>query len=199
MEATAQIREALSRCHVGIAGAGGLGSNCAIALARVGLGRITIADFDVVEPGNLNRQHYFRHQLGMPKVIALKENIRLIDPSIVVDAHIMRLDANNIPRIFNTCDMLVEAFDKAEMKLMLIETALTVWPAKHIVAASGLGGWGATETITVHKSGKLTICGDLQSEVGEWMPPLGPRVAIVAAMQANIVMELLLQDFSYRK
>jgi len=199
MKSTDQIQQALSGCHVGIAGAGGLGSNCAIALARVGLGRITVADFDVVEAGNLNRQYYFRHQLGMPKVLALKENIRLINPAISVNTHTIRLDPGNIPKIFKDCDILVEAFDKAEMKQMLIETALTNWPGRYVVAASGLAGWGKTGQIGIETYGNLILCGDLVSETGEWEPPLGPRVAIVAAMQANIVMEVLLKDFSYCK
>ena len=54
----------MSKFRVGIAGAGGLGSNCAVALARSGVGTLVIADFDIIEAANLNRQYYFTDQIG---------------------------------------------------------------------------------------------------------------------------------------
>ena len=77
-----RIRDHLSRFRVGIAGAGGLGSNCAVSLARSGIGTIVIADFDILEPGNLYRQYYFTSQLEMFKAAALKETIARINPEI---------------------------------------------------------------------------------------------------------------------
>ena len=60
---------------IGIAGCGGLGSNCAIALARIGIGKLIIVDFDSIDKSNLNRQYYFIDQIGKPKVDALEYNI----------------------------------------------------------------------------------------------------------------------------
>jgi len=198
-EAIQQIRDFLAKKTVGIAGAGGLGSNCAVALARTGVGRIIVADFDIVEPSNLNRQYYFRHQLGIPKVLVLKENIRLIDPGIEVEAHTVMLNPQNIPIIYNECDVLIEAFDKAEMKQMLIETALSQWPDRPLIAASGLAGWGMTEHITIKRFGNFVLAGDDVSETSAMNPPLGPRVAILAGMEANIALEFMLEGFQFKQ
>jgi sulfur carrier protein ThiS adenylyltransferase len=186
------IRAKLKAKSVGIAGCGGLGSNCAVALARVGVGKLVIADFDKVDLSNLNRQYFFRDQVGQAKVVALKENIHRIDPSIVIETHLIMLDEENIPEIFKECDVIVEAFDKAEMKQMIIETVLDKMPEKYLVCGSGLAGWGENESISMTVSGRICIFGDGSNEVCESHPPLAPRVGIVANMEANQVLEILL-------
>ncbi len=188
-----QIKEKLKGKRVGIAGAGGLGSNCAVALARVGLGNLVIADFDVVSEGNLNRQYFFYEQIGEKKVIALKENIRRINPIVVVEVHDVKLSDSNIPEVFKDCDVIVEAFDLAEMKQMILETVLDKMPETPIVAGLGMAGWGDNESIHYRKEGMLHICGDEKTEIAEDIPPLAPRVGIVANMQANTVLEILLK------
>ncbi len=187
-----KIREILSTRRVGIAGAGGLGSNCAAALARAGVGTLVIADFDVVSRSNLDRQFYFRDQVGMPKVDALRANLLRIDPATRVEAHGLKLDPASIASLFADCDLVVEAFDAAEAKAMLIETMLARLPRVPVVAASGLAGWGRTDAMKVHRSGTLVMVGDLSSEVSDAEPPIAPRVGIAANMQANEALELLL-------
>jgi sulfur carrier protein ThiS adenylyltransferase len=187
-----QIKSKLSTKTVGIAGCGGLGSNCAIALARMGVGRLVIVDFDKVSESNLNRQYYFRDQIGERKTVALKENIRRIDPSIMVEAMEMKLTEETIPTIFFACDVVVEAFDLADQKAMLIETMLQTLPGKPLVVGLGIAGWGKSELIHLRRSDKLYICGDEVSEISEEIPPLAPRVGMVANMQANVVVEILL-------
>ncbi|MDX9905894.1 MAG: sulfur carrier protein ThiS adenylyltransferase ThiF [Bacteroidales bacterium] len=186
------IREQLKTKTVGIAGCGGLGSNCAVALARVGVGKLILADFDVIETSNLNRQYFFGSQVGMPKVMALAENIKKIDEGIVIDAHHLYLSAENIPILFQDCDVIVEAFDTAEMKQMIIETVLEMMPGKKLVCGVGLAGWGDNDIIKMRAHDYLYICGDLENEVTELFPPLAPRVGIVAHMEANQVLEILL-------
>lgn len=188
-----QIKSILKSKKVGIAGCGGLGSNCAVALVRVGVGKMTIADFDVIEESNLNRQYYFRHQIGLKKVIALKENIQLIDSDVEINAHDVYLDTKNIEALFKDCDAIVEAFDKAEMKLMMIETICEKLPDKPLVIGLGMAGWGDNNSIHCRHSDNLIICGDEVKEISEAMPPLAPRVGIVANMQANAVLEILLK------
>ncbi|MGM0407020.1 MAG: sulfur carrier protein ThiS adenylyltransferase ThiF [Bacteroidota bacterium] len=188
-----EIKSKLKNYTVGIAGAGGLGSNCAVALARVGIGKLIIADFDVVNKTNLNRQYFFRDQLGMKKVDALKNNIGRINSVVNVTTKDIQLDENNIVPIFKDCDIIVEAFDLAEMKKMIIETCLAKWPEKPLVIGSGMAGWGKSNEIKVKKSENLYICGDEVSEIADNNPPLAPRVGIVANMQANTVMEILLK------
>jgi len=186
--------EQLGKKTVGIAGCGGLGSNCAVALARVGVGKLIIADFDIIEKSNLNRQYYFFDQIGKKKVLTLKENIKRINPDVDIKAFDIKLDPENIVEIFKECDVVVEAFDLAEMKQMIIETLLEYYPDKYIVSGIGMAGWGDNRSITTRKIDKLYICGDGKTEVSELVPPLAPRVGIVANMQANQVMEILLKQ-----
>jgi sulfur carrier protein ThiS adenylyltransferase len=188
-----EIKSQLKNYTVGVAGAGGLGSNCAIALARVGIGKLIIADFDVVNESNLNRQYFFRDQLGEKKVKALKQNILRINPDISIIAHDIKLNEQNSVGIYKDCDVLVEAFDLAEMKKMLIETILSALPDMPIVVGLGIAGFGDSNAIKFRQSENLYICGDEKSEVSEQNPPLAPRVGMVANMQANTVLEILLK------
>ena len=190
-----EIKSHLSKFRVGIAGAGGLGSNCAVALARSGVGTLVIADFDVIEETNLNRQYYFADQIGVNKTVALKENIARIDPGITVIAHQEKLDRINIIEIFSGCNIIVEAFDSSVMKEMLIETVQVSMPDIPVIVGSGMAGWGKTNDLRYRKiDNTLYVCGDEFSEVSDNLPPLAPRIAIVANMQANVVIELLMHN-----
>jgi sulfur carrier protein ThiS adenylyltransferase len=189
-----EIASHLSRFRVGIAGAGGLGSNCAVALAKCGVGTLVISDFDLVEEPNLNRQYYFTDQVGMLKTVALKENISRINPHVFVIIYQKRLDSRNIPKVFSGCDVIVEAFDSAEMKNMIIETVQMKMTGIPLVVGSGLAGWGKSETIKYRKiDDTLYICGDELTEASENLPPMAPRVGMVANMQANVVVEILMK------
>lgn len=187
-----EIKSRLKNYTVGIAGVGGLGSNCAVALARTGIGTLIISDFDIVYESNLNRQYFFKDQIGMKKVGALKENIRRINPEINIIDNFIELDETNIVEIYKNCDVIVEAFDLAEMKKMLIETCLSELPEKPIVLGLGMAGWGQSNIIKYRQSENLYICGDEISEISDDNPPLAPRVGMVANMQANTVLEILL-------
>jgi sulfur carrier protein ThiS adenylyltransferase len=189
-----EIKDHLARFRVGIAGAGGLGSNCAVALARSGVGTLVVSDFDVVEPANLNRQYYFTSQIGQLKSQALKDNIARINPDIIVIAHSEKLNSSNIPAIFSGCDVIVEAFDSDLMKEMIIETVQTRIKGTPLIVASGLAGWGKSETIRFRKIDEtLYICGDESTIANEELPPMAPRVGMVACMQANSVVEILMK------
>lgn len=188
------IQEKLKTRRAGIAGAGGLGSNCAAALVRVGIGRLVICDFDRVEESNLNRQFYFRDQIGQPKVEALKTNLLRINPALILEIHHIRLNPENIPELFGGVDVLIEAFDQADQKAMIIESALATWPERPLIIGSGVAGFGNCNSIRMRSSGNLYICGDESAEIGPEMPPLAPRVGMVANMMANIGIELLLNS-----
>jgi len=188
-----EIKDHLSRFRVGIAGAGGLGSNCAVALARCGIGTLVISDFDIIEPANLNRQYYFVNQVGMFKTVALKENIARINPDTTVIAHTEKLNESNIPEIFDGCDVVVEAFDRDEMKEMLAGTILTRMAGIPLIMGSGLAGWGKNDSIRVRKiDDTLYVCGDESTTTDADGPAMAPRVGIVANMQANTVIEILM-------
>jgi sulfur carrier protein ThiS adenylyltransferase len=188
----ANYKDILKTKCVGIAGCGGLGSNCAVALARVGIGKLIIADFDIIIESNLNRQYFFYDQIGQKKVLALKENIHRINPAVIIEAHDIKLQSKDILSIYKNCDVIVEAFDLADQKQMIIETVLSGMPEKPIVSGVGLAGWGDSNSINVKQIGNLYICGDRKKEVSEVAPPLAPRVGIVANMEANVVMEIFL-------
>jgi sulfur carrier protein ThiS adenylyltransferase len=195
-----EIKEHLARFCVGIAGAGGLGSNCAVALARSGIGTLIISDFDVIEEANLNRQYYFADQIGMEKTRALKENIMRINPATRLILNQVELNPENIPLIYSDCDVIVEAFDRADMKEMLIETIQSRMPGIPLVVGSGMAGWGNTESIKCRKIDDfLFVCGDESTEVSDEMPPMAPRVGIVANMQADIVIEILMKKDTFHK
>lgn len=188
------IQEKLKTRSAGIAGAGGLGSNCASALVRVGIGRLVICDFDRVDESNLNRQFYFRDQIGLQKVDALKSNLLKINNLVNIEIHHLTLNTENIPELFADVDVIFEAFDQADQKEMIIETALTTWPDRPIIIGSGMAGYGDSNLIRVRSSGNLYICGDEITGIGPDMPPLAPRVGIVANMMANVGISLLLNN-----
>ena len=189
-----EIKSHLAGYTVGIAGAGGLGSNCAVALARSGIGHLVIVDHDIVDSSNLNRQYYFIDQVGMKKTEALKKNIERINPETRVDIYDTELTTENIPVILKDCDIIVEAFDKSGMKQMLAETVLSRWPERPLIIGSGLAGYGETNKLKERTIGKtLVVCGDEESETSDELPPMAPRVGIVANMQANAVIELLMK------
>lgn len=194
-----KILSILRNSVVGIAGAGGLGSNVAFSLARAGIGTLIIADFDKIEPSNLNRHQYFIEQIGRSKVEALLENLRKINPFSKYEIHNLEINDDNISEIFADAEILVEAFDMAEMKKMLIESWVSQFPKRPIIAASGLAGFGKNEILHTRKIGSLYICGDEDTEVEEGISPMAPRVGIVANMQANLVLELLLKTESSNK
>lgn len=190
---TEAVHTALKQATVGIAGAGGLGSSIATALTRVGIGKIIVADFDVVEPSNLNRQQYFIDQIGLPKVEALYANLRRINPFTTICPQNLYLTSSNIPEIFAGVDVMVEAFDSAENKAMMAQTWLQKFPGIPLVAASGMAGYATSNNIRTRRSLKnMYLCGDGISEVQDIYSLMAPRVGIVAHHQANCVIQLLL-------
>jgi len=192
---TPGIHQRIKKSVVGIAGLGGLGSAVAIALARVGVGRLILVDFDVVEPSNLNRQQYFIHQIGMPKVDALQENLLKINPYVRIRTYKEKLDRNNVERIFEEAEVVVEAFDRADEKAMLINMVSEKMSDKYIVAASGVAGYGENNEIkTVRFSSKIFIVGDHKTAAQPGVGLMAPRVGIVAHHQANTVLRILLGE-----
>ncbi len=192
---TPGIHRKIKRSVVGIAGLGGLGSSVAVALARIGVGTLILVDFDVVEPSNLNRQQYFLHQIGMSKVEALRENLSRINPYVQFHLYKEKLDRNNLERIFGEAEVVVEAFDRAEEKAMLINGISEKLPEKYIVAASGVAGCGENNEIkTVRFSSRIFIVGDQRTAAQPGVGLMAPRVGIAAHHQANTVLRILLGE-----
>ena len=188
------VYEKVKDTVVGIAGLGGLGSTIAIALARTGIGKLILVDFDKIEPSNLNRQQYNVDQVGRFKTDALKENLSKINPFIKIETHTVKLTPENIPEIFKDIDILIEAFDKADQKSMLYESFASAYPKKPAVMASGLAGYGRNNKIITRKAApNLYIAGDMISGARPGMGLMAPRVGIAAAHQANAVLALIME------
>ena len=183
--------EILQKSTAGIAGCGGLGSNAAVSLVRAGIGKLIIADHDVVEESNLNRQYYFQSDIGRKKVEALADHVKAINPDITLEVTDKQISASDIAEIFKEADILIEAFDRAESKAWLIESWCIAFPNRPVVCASGLSGIGKTEDLRVRNAGNVYIVGDGETDMS--MGLCSARVAIAANMQANIAIELLVK------
>ena len=183
----------LQQARVGIAGVGGLGSHIAVALARSGVGSLVLADFDRVEAGNLARQYYFTDQLGEPKVTALAATLKRVNPETRVETFFLRLEPGCLPDVFTGVGVMVEAFDRADQKAMLVSHFRKAYPEVPLVAASGAAGRGPANLIRTRRAAKnLYLCGDGESAVGPETPLCAARVGIVAHHQALAVVRLLL-------
>ncbi len=182
----------LGRAKIGIAGAGGLGSNCAAFLVRSGVRRFVLADFDRVEPSNLNRQWYYPDDVGQLKVDALARHLRRLEPDLDLVLHPVRLDEANVSTLFAGCDVLVEAFDDPAAKAMFVRTVLPTAP--FVVGASGLAGTGGAPIVARRVTERFVMVGDGVTEVSSTMPPLAPRVMQASGLQADAVLSYLLQE-----
>ena len=181
---------ALEGSTVGIAGLGGLGSNIALLLARSGAGRLVVADFDTVELSNIHRQDYPLSSVGMKKTDAIVREIERVNPWCKVEAHDIRIGRDDVS-IFEGCDVVCEALDDAEQKVMLIESLSKM--GKRIVSGNGMAGMGdANSIITLKVGNSLYICGDGKSDVKEEGSLSASRVAVCAAHQANAAVRLIL-------
>lgn len=188
-----ELNAALASGCVGVAGLGGLGSNIALSLARTGVAKLVLADFDVVEPSNLNRQQYFVRHIGMKKTDALKELIAEVNPFVEVETHDITLDAANVAEIFAPCSVICEAFDNVAGKAMMVNEAGASLRDKKIVGASGMAGHFSSNLIkTVKFARNVYLCGDLQNAAGVGQGLMAARVAICANHQANLAIRLLM-------
>jgi len=184
-----RVRTILKGRKIGIAGCGGLGSNLALNLARMGADTFVLVDFDKIEPSNLNRQFYFYDQVGLPKAEALKANLLRVVPNLKLEIKQVKLDASNIISAFTGCVVVAECFDGAGNKALLTEMLIS--KKVPVVAVSGLAGDDTPEKIRIKKPLPfLTLIGDESS------PPceaglMSARVSTAAAYQAWAILEVL--------
>ena len=191
-----ELHQAFSSATVAICGLGGLGSNIAIALARAGIGKLILIDFDRVDITNLHRQQYKADQIGMYKTDALADNLREINPYIELETHTERITEENVVTLLKDAEIICEAFDDAECKAMLTNTVLSELPDKYLVDASGMAGMGMTNSIKTRRiTSRFYLCGDETSEVSDGIGLVAPRVALCAAHQAHTVLRILAKQF----
>lgn len=187
-----EIQEKFSAAAVAVCGLGGLGSAIALSLARAGIGKLILIDFDRVDITNLHRQQYKVSQIGRYKTEALAENLKEIAPYTALELHTIRITENNIENLFSGVEIICEAFDDAEAKAMLVNTVLETMPEKYLIAASGMAGLGSANQIKTRKITKhFYLCGDETSEVSSSKSLVSSRVMLCAAHQAHAVLRLL--------
>ncbi|MDE6426794.1 MAG: sulfur carrier protein ThiS adenylyltransferase ThiF [Ruminococcus sp.] len=188
----ADLQKKISSARVAVCGLGGLGSNIAIALARAGVGRLHIMDFDRVDASNLNRQQYSSEQVGAYKTTAMTANIKAINPYCEVIPELIKLDEKNIPEILKDDNIICEAFDNPEAKAVLVNSILENFPEKYIVGGSGMAGLCSANTITTRRVMKnFYLCGDGVSEVSDSIGLFSSRVMVCAGHQANMILRII--------
>lgn len=191
-----ELQNKFSSATVAVCGLGGLGSNISIALARAGIGKLILIDFDRVDITNLHRQQYKASQLGEYKTAALASDLKEIAPYIELESHTVRVTEENAIGLLKDADVICEAFDNAECKAMLTNTVLEAMPDKYLVAASGMAGLGSANSIRTRKiTGRFYLCGDEVSDVAAAGSLVASRVMLCAAHQAHAVLRILANEF----
>ena len=193
MRQGAEAVRKLQAATVAVCGLGGLGSNIAISLARAGVGKLVLVDFDCVDVTNLHRQQYKACQVGLPKPEALLANLKEIAPYTEYETHFEKVTAENVATLLANADVVCEAFDNAEAKAMLVNAVLETMPDKFLVAASGMAGFDGGNAIRTRRiTDKFFLCGDGVSDVDGGIGLVAPRVMLCAAHQALTVVRLIL-------
>lgn len=184
------------KAKVAICGLGGLGSNIAIALARAGVGNLTLIDFDKVDISNLNRQQYKMTQIGMNKTDALRENLKEISPYCNIKINTVKINKDNIEELLEDVDIVCEAFDKATQKAMLVNEVLEKMPSKYLITGSGMASNKSANLIKTRRiSKRFYICGDEISDVDKENGLFASRVLVCAAHEAHMVIRIISEEY----
>lgn len=190
---TAEQSQRLQTAKVAIAGLGGLGSNVALWLARLGVGQLLLYDFDKVELSNLNRQYYFLEDVGQYKAIALLRHLKAVNPYGNYCSEVVRLTEDNLPELLSEAHIVCEALDKPEAKALLVNGVMESFPDKYLVSASGLAGFASSASMQVRRvTPHFYLCGDGISDMLQ-LPLCGARVGLCAAQEALTIARIILQ------
>lgn len=191
-----ELQDKFSSATVAICGLGGLGSNIAVSLARAGIGKLILIDFDKVDISNLHRQQYKASQIGVYKTEALTDNLKEIAPYITMITHTCKITENNFAELLCDADVICEAFDVAEEKAKLTNCVLENMPDKYLIAASGMAGIGSANSIKTRRITKrFYLCGDAVSDAADNIGLVASRVMLCAAHQAQTVLRILANEF----
>lgn len=191
-----EVQKRFSNASVAVCGLGGLGSNIAISLARAGVGKLHLIDFDRVDLANLNRQQYLVSQIGMYKTEALQAQLLQIAPYCEVVIDTVRITESNAGELLKDTDIICEAFDGAEEKAMLTNFVLEHFPEKYLVSGSGMAGFDSANSIKTRKvTSHFYLCGDEKSDVADGIGLVSSRVMVCAAHQAHMVLRILAEKY----
>jgi len=182
-------QEKLKNAKVLVAGAGGLGSPVSTYLAIAGVGKIILADFDSVDPSNLNRQ-FLHHQkdIGRLKVESAKEKLLSMNPDIEVETIAEMLTESNLETLVPECDVIVDALDNLETRHML--NRLVIKRRIPLIHGAVTGYDGQVTTIVPGKT-PCFYCIFPRISKKEVFPILGATAGIIGSIQANEVIKFL--------
>lgn len=150
--------EKLCGCHIAVVGIGGVGSYAAEALARSGVGTLTLYDHDRISPSNINRQLCaLTSTVGIPKAQAMAERVADINPAIIVRPVSAYYSADTRDSLFDrNYDYIIDAIDLVSCKIDLIESSML--REIPIISALGTGNKGDPSLLTVADIAKTSGC-----------------------------------------
>lgn len=192
---TPEVRKKLKEGCVAVAGLGGLGSNIALMLARTGIKKLFLVDFDTVDPSNLNRQAYTIPQMGMKKTDAIQKLIRQVNPWIELETFDGRVTEANVEKLFEPYPVICEAFDTPESKAVLVNGVILRLPGSVLISGNGMAGSYSSNLIRTDKRmNRLYVCGDGIHGISKTESLTAARVNICAGHEANMAIRLILGE-----
>ena len=175
-----EAQEKLKQSHVAVIGGGGLGSPCLEYLARAGIGKIVIIDNGEVEESNLNRQFFTGEDIGKPKASAAKERLEKINPHIRIEAVDSELTEGNVKELLKGCDVVVEALDKLETRLLVSKSCREL--GKPLVHGA-VEGWRGYQLTCLPGGGYLEHLERKETKAGAF-PIIGATAGVIGSLQA---------------
>jgi len=183
-------QEKLKQATIFIAGAGGLGSPIALYLAAAGVGKIIIADNDLIELSNLNRQIiHSTPDIGERKSESARQKMEAINPEIIIEGHHGLIDSENISTLIKDADGIVDAMDNFETRYILNEAAFEKGiPLFH----GGIHGFSGQATTIIPGKTACLRCIFPHAPPKETFPVLGTTAGFIGILQANEVIKYLI-------
>ena len=188
-----QGQRRLSEASVFVVGAGGLGSPILLYLAAMGVGRIGFVDNDRVGVSNLQRQIlYTTEEIGQPKVEKTYKRLTALNPEILIDPYHNRLTSENAPEILKDYDIIVDACDNYDTRLMVDEISQRLQIPYVYGAVEGFQG---QVSVFNHRG-----CGSYRDFVGSLgrgndadrvINVPGPLPGVIGSIQAMEVLKLI--------
>lgn len=188
---------ALLRSKVCIVGAGGLGSPVLLYLAAAGIGRIGLVDFDSVDRTNLQRQiAHTEDSVGRSKVESAAARARALNPTIAIETHETRLDADNVLSVIAPYDLIVDGTDNYTVRVLLNDACYL--SRKPLVSASVVRFEGQLSTFRAYEGGACYRCVFPEAPADgvvarcDTAGILGPVAGVMGTLQATEVIKQIL-------
>jgi adenylyltransferase/sulfurtransferase len=189
-------QERLLRSHAAIVGCGALGSFQAAALARAGVGRLTIVDRDYVEPSNLQRQWLFEESdaaEALPKAVAAERRLARINSSVKVRGVVADLTSANIEELLGSAQVILDGTDNFETRYLINDFALS--RAIPWIYGAAVGSYGLTMPVIPGRTACLRcVYPDPPSGAQptcETAGVLNPITALIAALETADALKIL--------